>query len=187
MRVMNDLIEKTIDYLARQQEATQMRGTDSEDADAASNLTDSIFVGSVFFVEKLTYTLEDRVIDGRLSGGHLFINVHGFENFLKRRKHFDVIDKLENMVYVYGSDPCSEWPFERAKPVLVDASDPMRAIWFAVYQNRDQAYCLVARRLKSSPTDAEKYRFRGFWTTRPQITHYVTDYLVRVVNSQYGA
>jgi len=184
---VNDLIERTIDYLARQNAAPEVHEPGSEQVETISSGRDSVFVGSAFFVEKLTFIIEERIIDRELSDGRLFVHVHGFNNFLKRTSHYEKIDRLENEVFVYGADTCRDWPFKRAKPVTIDASDPLRACWFTVYANRDAHYCLVARRLTLAPEETEKYKFRGFWTTRRQITEYVSDYLMRVVNSQYGA
>lgn len=184
---MNDLIERTIDYLARQNAASEVHEPGYEEAETVSAGQDSVFVSSAFFVEKLTYIIEERIIAQNLSSGQLFVHVHGLNNFLKRTNHYEKIDQLDNEIFVYGADACRDWPFERAKPVTIDASDPLRACWFTVYANRDAHYCLVARRLTRTPGETEKYKFRGFWTTRRQITEYVSDYLVRVVNSQYGA
>lgn len=184
---MNDLIERTIEYLARQKAAEELEGSSTAQVEEAAKRTDTVFVGGAFFVEKLTYIIEERIGSDRLSDGRLFINVHGFANFLKRRARYETIDQLDNEIYVYGSDECPEWPFQHARPITLDPADGLRVCWFAVYANHDTSFCLVARRLRKRPGDAEKYRFRGFWTTRPQITHYVCDYLVRVVNAQYGA
>jgi len=183
---MNDLIERTIDYLARQNIATEMHSPGADEALSAASGQDSVFVSSMFFVEKLTFMIEEGIIDQQLSGGQLFVNVHGFNNFLKRKKHYEQIDRLDNKIYVYGSDICPEWPFERAMPRTIDGTDPIRACWFTVYANKDTCYCLVARRISQDAGSDEKYKFRGFWTTKRQITEYVSDYLVRVVNSQYG-
>jgi len=183
---MNDLIERTIEFLAKQKAVPEVKGTGGAEAELAARQTDTVFVAGAFFVEKLTYMIEERIIKERLSNGRLFINVHGFANFMKRRKRYEAIDELENQVFVYGADERPEWPFKHAKPVPLNPADELKSCWFAVYVNDKTSCCLVARRLKGRPQSVEKYRFRGFWTTRPQITHYVCDYLVRVVNAQYG-
>ena len=116
----------------------------------------------------------------------MFVNFQTFANFADRKSIYDEVDKLDNSVYVYGTDPAPEWPYKRIVPVRVAPQDSLSRMWFVVYANAEVSYSLVASGRKVSEGARPHVEFRGFWTARASVTHSVRDYLLKVVNAQYG-
>ena len=183
---MNELVTRLIDYLARERvvERTTARG-EPVGRTPEENI-ESIFVGGLFFLEKFSRIIETTVIDRELQGGQMFVNLQTFANFAGRLERYRRIDELNNTVYVYGSDRPEVWPFQRIRPVRVTHHDSLNRTWFVVYDNPEVSYALVATGKRVPGGPRKHIEFRGFWTTRPSVTHSVRDYLLRVVNVQYG-
>ena len=178
---MNELVERTIDFLEKR---SVIREVAPEAPEKLPEVPDTVFVGSPFFVEKFTYLVEEKIAADSLQGGALFINFQSFAAVLRRQKILKEIDRLDNAVNVYGADAAETWPFQRFKKVVVAPDDPLLMSWFIIYSRKDLAFSLVAVAHGKGAAAAKK--FRGFWTTRPSIAHYLCDYLLRVVNAQYS-
>lgn len=181
---MNDLVERTIDFLERQSVRKELAPRVPEDL---AEVPDTVFVGTAFFMEKFTYLVGKEILQRSLQGGNLFINFQSFRKVSRRARQLREIDRLQNRVFVYGADEVENWPFSNFKRVKVSPDDSLLDSWFIVYASQTAAYSLVAVQRGPRQAPARSRRFRGFWTIRPSITQYLCDYLLRVVNSQYEA
>jgi hypothetical protein len=190
---MNDLVERTIDFLEKQSLAQGLLylSEGGGNLQTLPAVSDTVFVGSVFFMEKFARLVQKDIISRSLEGGKLFINFQSFAKVARRAASLLEVDKLQNEVYVYGADEVTEWPFSRFKRVTLTRGDRLLGSWFIIYWKGDSAYSLVAVE-EEAPAGSERTpipnrgRFRGFWTTRPSVAHYLADYLLRVVNAQYS-
>ena len=184
---MNDLIDRTIDYLEQKK---IVRISEAEGSKVGRRFPfdiDTIFIIDAFFMEKLTYLLEREIISNGLSGGKLFAGFQTFADFLGRRQRYKKIAANGNRGYVYGSDEASKWPFECFTPVRTRVTDKLSSSWFLLYDNKDVVYSLIARRARRGANEsAPRVRFKGFFSVEKDIAHYATQYLTRVVNTQYG-
>ncbi len=181
---MNDLVERTIDFLEKHSVRRELAARVPEEL---TEVSDTVFVGTAFFMEKFTHLVEKEIIQKSLQGGNLFINFQSFAKVLRRSRQLREIDRLQNRVFVYGADEVKNWPFSTLKRVKVSPDDSLLDSWFIIYASQTAAYSLVALQRGARQGRARSRRFRGFWTTRPSITQYLCDYLLRVVNSQYEA
>src|SRR3990172_11136297 len=100
---MNDLINRTIDYLEKRQRSVYRQDVEEvpEELDRES---DTIFVGSIFFMEKFTYIIEKLLVDQKHRDGNLFVNFLTFGNFKQRLDRYAKIESLGNRLWVYGAD-----------------------------------------------------------------------------------
>ena len=183
---MNELVERLIDYLEKQRVIQRLADDGEPLGETPEEHIESIFVGGLFFIEKFTRIIETTVIDRKLEGGNMFVNLQTFANFADRQTRYEKIDTLDNAVYVYGTDAVPSWPYQRIKPVKVAGHDSLTRMWFVVYDNPEVSYALVASGKRVPGGPRKHIEFRGFWTTRASVTHSVRDYLLRVVNAQYG-
>jgi len=179
---MNDLIMRTIDYL----EAANARSVSRAPAERPVE-KDTVFVGSAFFMSKFTRIVEDEIINGKLSGGRLFVNFQSFSKFLKKSDRYKKIAGFDNSVTVYGAGDARVPEHSFYVPVKLKQDDTLLSSWFIVYSNAKRDYALVAveKKLRARDIQGRTRRFRGFWTTKSSIVSYVIDYLKRVVNVQY--
>ncbi len=183
---MNELVDRLIDYLEKQR-VLQRRTAEGEPVgENPEEQIESIFVGGLFFLEKFSRIIETTVLQRKLAGGTLFVNLQTFENFAGRRDRYKDIDELDNRVYVYGTDAVPPWSYRHVQAVQVAPDDSLARMWFVVYDNPEVSYSLVASGRLVPGGPAKHVEFRGFWTTRASVTHSVRDYLLRVVNAQYG-
>jgi len=181
---VNDLVERTIDFLERHSVRREIAPTVP---DELAKVPDTVFVGTAFFMEKFTYLVEKEILEKSLEAGSLFINFQSFAKILRRARQLREIDALNNRVFAYGADEVGDWPFSRFKRIKLSPDDSLLDSWFIIYASGDATYSLVALQGGPGQVQERSRRFRGFWTRRPSITHYLCDYLLRVVNPQYEA
>jgi len=180
---MNDLIDRTIDFLERQHHAQLKNHPFSpEEIDRA---VDTIFVGSIFFVEKFTRLLEQVIVDEGMQSGEMFVMLGGFEALSRRGPQYGKILGLNNSVTAYGADEVPDL-VAGVQVVRIDPADNLNTARLTIYRNPEHNFSLVAmqtpRGSKDHPTGPS---YRGFWAVRPSITSYVCEYLSKVVNPQY--
>ena len=183
---MNELVDHLISYLENEH---VLRRTTAEGQPVGENpeeQIESIFVGGLFFLEKFSRIIEKTVLERKLEGGNMFVNLQTFDNFAGRRQTYDLIDGLNNNVFVYGTDAVPSWSYKHVRAVQLDPQDSLARMWFVVYDNPTVSYALVASGKRISDGPRKHIEFRGFWTARTSVTHSVRDYLLRVVNAQYG-
>jgi len=180
---MNDLINRTIDFLERQHKAKlEHHPLSPEEIERTG---DSVFIGSTFFVEKFTHILEQTIIDSDFGDGEMFVMVGGFKEMAKRNVRYHKILELNNQVTAYGADEEVD-VVKGVQTVRVDPADNISRTWFTVYRNSAHSFSLMATRTSQGTKDHPAGpSFRGFWAIRPSITSYLCDYLSRVVNPQY--
>ena len=183
---LNELVDRLINYLENERVLQRVTAEGVPVGENPEEQIESIFVGGLFFLEKFSRIIEKTVLDRKLEGGNLFVNFQTFENFAGRRETYDRIDELDNHVYVYGTDAAPSWPYRRIRAVQVDPRDSLAHMWFVVYDNPSVSYALVASGKRVSDGPRRHIEFRGLWTARTSVTHSVRDYLLRVVNAQYG-
>ena len=183
---MNELVDRLVDYLEKQRVIQRTTSDGEPIGDSPEEQIESIFVGGLFFMEKFSRIIEKTVIDRGLEGGRMFVNLQTFANFADRSERYERIEQLKNRVYVYGTDSVASWPYRRITPVKVAAGDSLARMWFVLYDSPEVNYALVASGKRVLGGPGKHVEFRGFWTTRPSVTHSVRDYLLRVVNAQYG-
>jgi len=183
---VNELVERLINYLEKERVLQKTTADGQPIGENPEQQIESIFVGGLFFLEKFSRIIENTVLERKLSHGNMFVNLQTFANFAGRRQIYDRIDQLDNAVYIYGTDVAPEWPYKHVRPVRVSPQDSLARMWFVVYDNPDVSYALVATGRKVTEGPRKHVEFRGFWTARSSVTHSVRDYLLRVVNAQYG-
>lgn len=184
---MNELVSRLINYLERERVVQRLSQENGPVAASPEEQIESIFVGGLFFLEKFSRIIELAVLERRLQGGRMFFNFQSFANLGEsRRARWHELDALENDVYVYGIDDPEPWPYRRIRPVRLTPRDSLRRSWFVLYDSPGVSYALVAMGRVVSGGSPKQIQYRGFWTTRSSVTHSVRDYLLRVVNVQYG-
>jgi len=185
---VNDLIDRTIDYLERQHDTTILHGReDAGDEMSVERLQDTIFLVGPFFMEKFTFLIEQTIVGNGLTGGQVLAGFRDFRQFGHRLARFREIDALGNEGFVYGTGSCEPWQLDNIQPVRVASRDPLGATWFMIYrEGEDHHYALVARAEPGAHEGRESARYKGFWSTREPIVRYLADYLYRVVNAQYA-